>query len=133
MRNRALTTVVLVASLVAGCGSLGVSKTLNDTVNPVVTLPPRSPIGDGLLGQVKECSPTLITVNFRNLNKVPMIYEVNILNTFEGVYENYGPYEFQAVIPPGDTESSFYVKNASNFFSDAPNPDFFCGFLNTLK
>jgi hypothetical protein len=133
MKKLALIVASLSVLAVSGCGVFGGSDTLNGSVNPVVTLPPRSPTGEGLLGQVKECSPILITVNFRNLNDVPLIYDVNILNTFEDVYDYYVPYEFKTEIPPGDSEQSFYVKSASNYWSDAPNPDFLCGLINTLK
>jgi hypothetical protein len=133
MSKQTLTMVLLAVSLVAGCDSLGGSKTLNDTVNPVVTLPPRSPTGDGLLGQVKECSEDNVTVNFRNLNKVPLMYEVNILNTFEVEYDSYPPYRFQTLLPPGDSERQFYIMGAENYFSDSPNPYIVCGLLNTLK
>ncbi len=131
--KRTLPAVLLAVSLVTGCGSFGESKTLNDTVNPVVTLPPRSPTGDGLLGQIKECSADNVTVNFRNLNKVPLMYEVNILNTFEVEYDTYPPYEFETVLPPGDSERLFYIMDAENYFSDSPNPYIVCGLLNTLK
>ncbi len=128
MKKYQLTIALLAVLFLTSCGAFGSSETLNDSVNPVVTLPPRSPTGDGLLGQVKECSPILITVSFRNLNSVPLRYDVHILNTFEDSY-GWSPSVFKTEIPPGDSEQSFYRVT----FSDSPSPDFLCGLLNTLK